>query len=165
MKVRTKTTIEELTHEDLVKLLFTATYLSPWLDCYIEKVVKMDITNLIDPNDCREDVWAKALLAGRPIVCVDGYADSRVYGENEDKLKRIDDDGNVEYRITLKDIKKGLARCADGSYNHPFSKWDGEEVAWVSECFRNLLYDDGTLDLTKAEALMQVIIFNEIIYG
>ena len=63
--MKTKTTITELSHEDLVNLLSTATFGSSWLSCCISQATRDKLKDL--PGDCREDIWANALLNGFPI--------------------------------------------------------------------------------------------------
>lgn len=153
--METKTIITELTQEDLVNLLCTATYGSNWLEIYAP-----DRTGFTeDENDCREDIWAKSLLAGHKIDCVDYYAEGEVYGTLEHD---IDDEGNVTYRISLQDIKDGLQKCADGT-----SK-DADKYAdkgFLARCYNDFVNDGDNWDYVEADALMQVILFGELIYG
>ena len=146
--MKTKTEITEITHEDLVNLLCTATYGSSWLEIHApdrEGIVKED-------GDCREDIWAKCLLAGKTIECTDLYSEGEWnYGELPHK---IDDSGYVVYSVTLQDIIKGLQKCADG-----------EGGSWCATQFRLFQEDAGNLDLEGAEMLMQIILFGELIYG
>lgn len=152
--MKTKTIITELSHEDLVDLLCTATYGSNWLDCYAPNRLGLDITE----SDCREDVWAKALLAGHSIECIDYYAEEEAYGNLP---HTTDEEGNVTYIVTLEDIMKGLQACFDGTF-----KGDDNAKSWLKECFYHFA-DKGSMELDQpeAEALMQVIMFNELIYG
>lgn len=153
--MKTKTIITELTHEDLVNLLCTATYGSNWLDCSAPD--RRGI--IVDDNDCREDVWAKCLLAGNTIKCTDYYAEGESYG----KLPcTIDEDENAEYTLSLQDIKDGLQKCADGTFK------DAEEYAdsgFLARCYNDFVNDGDNWDYVEADALMQIILFNELIYG
>lgn len=151
--MKTKTIITELTQEDLVNLLCTATYGSNWLSCYAPFREGVDITE----EDCMEDIWAKCLLAGEKIQCFDYYAEGDTYGE----LKwGVSDNGEIFYWVSLQDIINGLQKCADGDYVE--SEEHGE---WISKCFRELQNGGYDLDQPKAEALMQIILFGELIYG
>ena len=67
--MKTKTVIAEISQEDLVNLLSTATYGSGRWTCTIAKGGHQLLD--IQPGDCREDVLAKALLAGYPIYVED----------------------------------------------------------------------------------------------
>ena len=158
--MKTKTIITELTQEDLVDLLCTATYGSNWLDCYTPNRLGLDITE----SDCREDVWAKALLAGHSIECIDYYAEEEAYGNLP---HTTDEDGNVTYIVTLEDIKNGLQACFDGTFKIGYGDGNSER-AWLKECYAHFSDpDEGRMEMDQpeAEALMQVIMFNELIYG
>lgn len=151
--MKTKTIIEELTQEDLVDLLCTATYGSSWLDCSAPETTGADVKE----DDCREDVWAKALLAGHKIKCFDFYAEGEVYGPHGKVVKK---DGTAVYFIGLKEILDGLRKCADGRFEGRAS-----ELNWLRECVDHFVAREGDMDQPEAEAIMQVIMFGELIYG
>lgn len=152
--MKTRTIITELTQEDLVNLLCTATYGSSWLFCYAPDKKEVGITD----EDCLEDEWAKCLLAGKKIACIDYYADE---GEHYGTLEHYtEEDGQTTYLVSLQDIINGLQKCADGDYVE--SEEHGE---WISECFRELQNGGYNLDQPRAESLMQIILFGELIYG
>lgn len=143
--MKTKTIIEEITHDDLVTLLADSTYGSQWLS------ISSDARDLRDDGDCREDIWAKALLAGRSIEVYDYYAEGCVYGNLP---HTIEDDGEVvHYTVTLEDVKSGLTRCIDGG------------DPYTMKCINDLMSDSSDWDICEAEAVMQVIVFGEVIYG
>lgn len=143
--MKTKTTIVEITHEDLVDLFSTATYGSSWL--IIQARCCWDLAK---DGDCREDVWAKVLLAGKKIVVWDEYAEGVVYGSLSHEIDS--DDESVGYFITLEDIKTGIQKCLDS------------DTEYLRDCANDLIKGDGSLDLPEAEAIMQVIMFGEYIY-
>lgn len=152
--MKTKTIINELTQEDLVNLLCTATYGSMWLSCYAPDREGVEITE----SDCMEDEWAKCLLAGKKIACTDYYADE---GEHYGTLEHYtEEDGQTTYLVSLQDIINGLQKCADGDYTE--SEEHGE---WISKCLRELQNGGYNLDQPRAESLMQIILFGELIYG
>ena len=154
--MKTKTEIE-LTHDDLVNLLCTATYGSNWLEIYAPDRKGVDITE----DDCMEDVWAKCLLAGKKIVATDFYAEGEHYGDIED-YSFGKEDGECEYRICLQDIINGLQRCADGTFN---GAEEYNDKGFLARCYNDFVNDGRNWDYTEADALMQVILFNELIYG
>lgn len=156
--MKTKTIIEELTQEDLVDLLCTATYGSSWLEIY---ALDQDGCGIVR-EDCAEDRWAKVLLSGKTISFVDHYAEEIHYGELPYEIDRAEDgDGNVTYEVSLKDIINGLQRCADGTF-----KVNGKhEREYMFNCFDTFKESDGGMDNPQAEALVQIIIFGELIYG
>lgn len=154
--MRTETTITELTHDDLVNLLCTATYGSNWLTCAITRMTRSQLD--IQESDCREDVWAKALLAGHPVYLTDHQAEGCTYG---DKGTIIDAEGETAcYRITLEDIKAGLADAFDGN----FEPADEDECELGFKCAMHLRDETTDFDNYEAEVLMQIIMFGSIIY-
>ena len=149
--MKTHTTITDLTHEDLVDLLCTATYGSNWLEIWVPDREGLDITD----SDCREDVWAKALLAGKKIECIDHYAEGEVYGD----LGRVDEDEDGIYLIDLERVKKGLQSALDGTYPD-----EADTKSWARECAQHFIDGEGEMDLPEAECLMQIIMFGDVIY-
>ena len=148
----TKSIIEEITHDDLVNLLSTATYGSNYLTCKIPKG-NYKGTEMEDENDCVEDKWAKVLLAGKELYVYDYYAEDEddFYGNLPHKW-----DENKEamrYTITLEDIKKGAQKAldADNKYDRKFMN------DWMNE--------EGDFDFCEADALMQLFAFGETVYG
>ena len=144
--------VMKLTHENLVDLLCTATYGSTWLDCSAPNKNGINV----EDSDCREDIWARVLLSGGKIECIDYYAEGDVYSA----LGRIDEDEDGIYAIGLKDIERGLRKAMNGTF-----KGDDEEKAWARKCYSHFIDGDGAVDNPEAECLMQIIMFNEIIYG
>ena len=150
--MKTKTTITEITHDDIVNLLSTGLCGSQFLgvDYSVEDYRKIPNP---DEYDCIEDKCAKLLLNGKSIVIYDMYAEDEedFYG----KLYHSWDSDNetMDYTITLSDIKKGIEKAINsGGYD--------------AECAFDLINDDScNLDLTKAENLLQIITFGKAIYG
>lgn len=155
--MKTKTTITELNREDLVNLLSTATYGSGWLSCTIAKGTRAKLD--IQPEDCREDVWAKALLAGFPIYLTDHQAEGETYGG---KVAAVNDDEeeSAVYRITLDDVKEGIAAAFDGDIEPA----DEDEVELGAKCAIHLRDESTEFDNYEAEVLAQIIMFGTIIY-
>ena len=159
--MKTKTIITELTQEDLVNLLCTATYGSSWLSCYAPDKKEVGITD----EDCLEDEWAKVLLGGKSIICTDYYAEGECYGNLP---CNIDEEDNAEYTLSLQDILDGLQKCADGTFSHTnYDEADNgdTEKSWIAKCFQHFKEDTGEMDNPEAESLMQIILFGELIYG
>lgn len=149
--MKTKTIIEELNHDDLVNLFSTALYGS-WTFCASYDSAEYHALPNADGNDCYEDKLAKLLLAGKSIEIGDRYAEdeSDHYGKLQHKWD--DDEEVMVYNITLKDIIKGLQIATD-------------KGGWTAKCVRHFADEDGLFDLLEAEALLQVVIFGEVIYG
>lgn len=149
--MKTHTTITDLTQENLVDLLCTATYGSSWLEICAPDCKGLDITD----SDCREDVWAKALLAGKKIECIDHYAEGEVYGD----LGRVDEEEDGIYLIDLERVKKGLQNALDGTYPD-----EADTKSWARECAQHFIDGEGEMDNPEAECLMQIIMFGDVIY-
>lgn len=145
--MKTKTIITDLTQEDLVDLLCTATYGSSWLDCSAPERSGIELNE----NDCREDVWAKSLLAGHKLKVYDYYAEGEKYGNLGCVIK---EDGTAVYFVGLKEIRDGLQKCADG-----------DAGSWCATAYRAFREGEGEMDNPMAEMLMQIILFGELIYG
>lgn len=149
--MKTHTTITDLNHEDLVDLLCTATYGSSWLEIYCPDREGLSIQD----GDCREDVWAKALLAGKKIEFIDHYAEGEVYGS----LGRVDEDDDGIYQIGIEDVRKGLQNALDGTYPD-----EADTKSWARMCAEHFIEGEGEMDLPEAECLVQIIMFNDVIY-
>lgn len=153
--MKTKRTIIELTHDDLVNLFSTALEGSFYLTAnYTEHADLADC-------ECFEDKLAKSLLNGRTIIVSDHYAEGETYG-NLVCFKSAEPTEYVSYLVTLEDVKRGLENAANGNYKTN----DGNSENELS-CGYNAFIDLETenMDLTSADILMQIILFNEIIYG
>lgn len=150
--MKTETKITGVTHDDLVNLFSGATYGSEWLSIG----TPLGTSNgLVTETDCREDVWAKVILAGKNLFFYDYYAvdEDDFNGDLPHKwTKNGDGDGRMRYEFTLEDIEKGISKCLDNG-------------GWEAECANDLINKSENLDLYEAEAIMQVIVFGEIIYG
>ena len=159
MKTKTKTTITEITHDDLVNLFSTALYGSSYLGADYEESVEHN------EKDCFEDILANILLHDGSIMITDYYAEGCVYGSLP---HGIDEDENVTYLVTYDDIKRGLERAADGTFTittklgEDYVKGE-KESARVS--FNSFANEELDFDLVRADILMQIILFDEIIYG
>lgn len=156
--MKTQTTIKEITHEDLVNLFSTALYGSTYLEA--------DYTNpsLKESGDCFEDILAKNLLAGDSIVITDWYAEGESYGN----LPHIvdDEDECVHYTLILDDIKRGLEKAASGTFNAGSDRWAESARRSAKVSFDSFIDEDAVdFDLVRADILMQIILFDEIIYG
>jgi hypothetical protein len=157
--MKTQVTIKELTKEDLVDLFSTAFYGSNYLSADYEEAIEYN------EEDCYEEIMANILLNGGEIYVTDGYADGCHYGN----LKyQFNEDYDATYTLRLEDIIKGLEKAANGTFNlrqdvgadfadrnREFAKRSFEAMAWnISEW-----------DMLTADCLMQIILFDEIIYG
>lgn len=151
--MKAKVTITELTHEDLVCLIATATYGSPWLGFQYNKLKCRNIQD----TDTAEDIAAKILMYGGTIDFIDEGA--------EDAADIYSPSGYFEsnagiYPVTSDMIRQGLENALNGT----FKATDRQEKSYARRCAAELLKDEPDLDIDDAETLMQIILFNEIIY-
>ena len=137
--MKTKITVTELTHEDLVDLLSTALYGSSWFEADYDGNIYNSLKN--KEGDCFEDALADMLLAGHKITIIDYYAEGESYSK---KCVGFDGESAV-YEITLKDFLK------TASTKRGFKLV--EEVL------------DGDGDFWTADAFLQRVVFGEEIYG
>jgi len=152
--MKVATIITEIDHEDLVNLFSTAIYGSNFFDIgYDEKDYYG--TELESRNDCIEDKCAKLLLAGKAIFVFDAYAEDEdeFYGKFNHEWINGDDGIGMKYTINLENIKDGIQKCLEGENN------------WLRDCAKHLMYEPYALDLPEAEAILQKIVFGELIYG
>lgn len=159
--MKTKTTITELTHDDLVELFSTALTGSSYLSADYEESIEYD------EEDCFEDILANILLHDGSIKVTDYYADGRVYGSLPHE---IDEGEDVTYFVTYDDIKRGLERAADGLFNagenSKYVNWRDMALGFARRSFDAfVMYEDGGFDADAAACLLQIILFGEIIYG
>jgi len=150
--MKVQTIITDITHDDLVNLFATATEGSNIFDV---KKKKTDYygTPLESATDCREDTWAKVLLAGKPVFVYDYCAEDgdEFYGKLPHEWRSKTQ--AMRYTLTLDDIKKGLERALSSQ-------------TYISKYVHDLMDDEAVnFDLTEAEALLQYIVFGEEIYG
>lgn len=149
--------IQSVSHEDLVNLLATAIYGSYYLmSNYLDSA-------LPEEGETHEDILAHKLLNGNIIAITDYNAEGEAYGN----LPHIvNDDYSVSYFVTLENIRQGLEKAANGTFSIPSG--DDEELGErqaAQRAFGSFGYDNNDFDQIRADVLMQIILFNEIIYG
>ena len=161
MKVKNNVEILDITHSDLVNLFSTALYGSSYLSVEYNKEFYNSLPASKKEGDCLEDAIADVLLNGGEVYLYDGYAEGEVYSDSGKVIKEeYGDDEYVQYTITLADVIEGLQKAASGTYkandDNEFAKQSFDRFA-EDECM--------DFDIVNADALMQIIMFNEIIYG
>lgn len=158
--MKTKTTITELTHDDLVNLFSTALYGSSYLSADYEESIEYD------EKDCFEDILANILLHDGSIKVTDYYADGCVYGSLPHEYVDNDDEGEVVYVLTLDDIKRGLQHALDGTFKLNRG-YEIHERRMARKAFESFVDEESNydFDLSYADTLLQIILFDEIIYG
>lgn len=156
--MKTKTTITELTHDDLVELFSTALSGSSYLGADYEESIEYN------EDACFEDILANILLHGGCIKVNDYYSEGDVYGELPHELD--EENECTTYFVTYDDIKRGLERAADGTFNAGNDKWTKQTKRSARVSFDSFMDEDRCdFDLVGADILMQIILFDEIIYG
>lgn len=139
----------ELTHDDLVNLLSTATYGNDRLGVYID--FANDNNKKGDKCECYEDKCANVLLNGGYLCAYDQEADGEVYGSVCEH--HIDEDNDGIYKLTLVRIGRGILECL-------FS-----EEEYYSESASLFIHDRANFDMGNADVIMQQCMFGEVIYG
>lgn len=126
---------EVLTHEFLYDWLSTATYGSFWCDCSTHK-------------DTTDEVYQNAK---RNNDCREGvWADVLLHGGSLNVVDVEDFDNgedDAEHKVTLNDIEKAIPLFM---LNYP-KQWSA--------------IMDETMDLLDADALLQFVVFGDVIYG
>lgn len=151
MKTKTITTITELDKEDLVNLLSTALYGSSYLSAsYAESVEH-------GKGESWEDTMATILLNGESIIFTDHYAEGETYRD----WASLDERGNGLYPVYLNDFMRGLERAANGTFKASTDMWRDEG----RNAFHAFACDTHDWDALSADCLMQIILFDEIVYG
>ena len=138
--MKTKITVTEISHEELVDLLSTALYDSSWFGASYDSDIYKKLKNTT--GECFEDKLADMLLAGHQITIIDYEAEGESYSS---KCNKITADGDAVYKVGLEDFLK---------------------VASTKIGFK-LLNEvlDGTGDYWTADAFLQRVVFGEEIYG
>lgn len=154
--METKTIIKNVSQDDLVNFLSTATYGSSWLG--IARIKFEDGEKVKNDGDCIEDIWAKILLGGKSLYFDDYNAEDEedFFGE----LPHHYDNAHccMSYEVKLNDVIKGMQRAIDGNF-----KCCCNEYSWAGRVMSNII-NDGDYDLTDAELIAQIIMFGEVVY-
>ena len=138
--MKTKITVTEINHEELVDLLSTALYDSSWFGADYDSDTYKKLENTT--GECFEDKLADMLLAGHQITITDYESEGESYSS---KCTKITADGDAVYKVGLEDFLK-VASTKTG-------------VQLLSEGL------DGTGDYYTADAFLQRVVFGEEIYG
>ena len=161
MTIKNNVEIIDITHEDLVNLFSTALLGSSYLSAEYNKEFYSSIPTNKRDGDRFEDKIADVLLNGGEIYIYDCYSEGEVYNSKGVIIKEeYGNDESAQYTLTLTDVIEGLQRAANGTYK------TNDDTKFLRNCFNEFVDDDcGDFDLIDADALMQIITFNELIYG
>ena len=153
--MKTKITILEINHEDLVELLSTALYGSYFLGCNYQVDDNMETVKFKESDTCFEDKAARCLLQGKYIEIFDRYAEDESDDYDSPLEHYWDKEGEcMVYKVYLDDIKSVLSCMLD------------EGSGWKFECAANFTrYEESDFDQPQAECIIQHVLWNEEIYG
>ena len=160
--MKIKTTIKKVTYDELVALLDT--YASFWSVKYDNDVYK----KFNKQGEALEEACATMLLGGESIKVLDYKAEDEdeFYGH----LPHEWDDVHhcMVYTVNIDDIKQGLANAFDGTFIIS-DVFDDDEFTDIRKTAARYATDLATdvcdVDTPCIETLMQIILFDEIIYG
>lgn len=152
----TATTITKIDREDLVNLLSTALYGSSYLSA------SYDEGGDDDEDACEEDVMADILFKGGCIYITDYYAEGETYRD----WASLDEAENAIYPIFLSDIIQGLESAANGRFKMMDDMWKEDVIKFARKSFDEFADEECVdFDAISADCLMQIILFDEIVYG
>lgn len=159
--MKTKIEVKEVEREDLVNLfsgLSSDDYFRVNLDDFFFKARQKNVTF---PKDCKciEDKVAYYLELGGKILITD-YCSEEDDEPYTDKGMKVN--GIINYAVDLEDIRNGIQDALNGEFKH---NDDENNVDWARESAYNLAYAPENFDADNVTALIQVILFNEIIYA
>lgn len=97
------------------------------------------------------------LFIGENVYLFDTHTNNEYYGDKKHEV--VPNTSNVMYTINLSDFIKGLENAASSTYK----VHNDSEYVW--HCFVLLHSDSDDSDHDFAETLMQIIVFDELIYG
>lgn len=152
--MKSEVKITEITHTELVNLFSTALFGSSYLEADYNSDFYNSLPNDKKHGDCFEDKLADILLNDGSIVFIDNYSEGEIYSSLGKVVTSEDGFEYGLYSVTLTDILNGLSKAMSGKYGR-----------YVKECANSLVEDSTTFDLCSADALIQGILFDEVIYG
>lgn len=155
--MKTKLTITKLEGRDLSLLLGAAAAGSEWLAITTNKDARGGFK--VDGSVDLAASWAAHLLAGGKLTAFDSQAEGELRGPIKDK--HLDEDGDGVYIFGLDDIIRGLEAAANATYTGALERGkDPGSSSFSSLYFRDISAFSGP----EADVLLQIILFNEIVY-
>ena len=159
MKTEGYLKVTDVTVENIADFLDTATLGTTDL-CYEydtdEHYKALVERGLLGKDLCSCEIAAIILDSCGTIKLIDIESD----GEHYWKLPyKVNDERETEYFITIQDFREGIERALNGTY----FLTSLDEKTEVMEAARNII--EGEYDHYDAWLVLQVIMFNEIIYG
>lgn len=159
MKTGGYITIEEITARELADFLETG------LTGSMQFAIEYDDNDYLDlvakGKRCDEeyttDICANILVNGGKVKLIDIDCEGDSYGSLD---RYINDDEEVEYTVTLDDVKTGIERALNGTYKVSSSEEKGNVMIAAKS-----IVEGENYDYYDAYLILQVILFDEIIYG
>lgn len=144
--MKTRITVTELSHEELVDILSTALYGCDYLVADYDLDIWRRVPESKKEGHCFEDHLADMLLNGHCITVTDIYAEGQIYGKRKHRIPvLVKENTDVRYYLFLEDL---LWAC---------SSERGYEL------LTEILSGEG--DYFTANNLLQIALFGEEIYG
>jgi hypothetical protein len=159
MKTGGYITIEEISSQELADFLETGLCGSTQFaieyedNDYLELIAK----GICCKKEYTTDICAKILTDNGTVRLIDIDCDGDSYSNLN---KYINEDEEVEYSITIENVKRGIERALNGTYKVSSS----EEKGNVMIAAKSIVEGDN-YDYYDAYLVLQVILFDEIIYG
>jgi hypothetical protein len=97
------------------------------------------------------------LFSGENVYLFDTNANGEIYGNKKHEI--VGNTSNVMYTINISDFVRGLENAACSTYK----VYNDSKYVW--QCFVSLLDEDSEDFYDEAQTLMQIIVFDEFIYG
>lgn len=143
-----------LNRDDLAYLFGKILISTPIFSADIDKAFYDSIPNENRKGSNLADKIADCLLFGGSVVIYD----NRSNGDISPGMGFVT--LGTKYTINISDVVDGLSKAANGTY---ITNNDSE---WVSDCFSAFEQgDEAGFGQEEADCLMQIILFNELIYG
>lgn len=105
-------------------------------------------------NQKFEDNLAECLYSGGAIYLYDTYSDGDVYSELGTLTKDESQNDVAMYTVRIKDITRGIEKCLGNPCDE-----------FVFNVASNFVQQNDCFDYYYADALLQMIVFGEFIYG
>ena len=145
-----------VTRNDIVNLFSTALEGSSYLEASYNTEFYNTLLHAQTNGDSLEDKLADTLLNGGEIYFYDNHANGKLYNE---KATLVNSNRGM-YVLTLIDVVEGLERAASGTFNVV-----NDDDYLTRESFASLAEDySPEFELSYADSLMQVILFNQLVY-
>ena len=143
-----------LNRDDLAYLFDKLLFAPPIFSADIDKAFYDSIPNENRKGNNLADKIADCLIYGGSVVIYD----NRSNGDISPGMGFVT--LGTKYTINISDVVNGLSKAANGTYRI------NNDIEWVSDCFSDFKQgEEADFNQEEADCLMQIILFNELIYG